>query len=503
MSSYGDVIPPLDAETPPPRPTTPAVRWSFVLALLFLLICALLVYGVPYAAFRAGYSFESGRARAATESLAKLDNAGIINRASELFRQAAAATSPSVVSIQCLRDTSNMQELHRLPPNARPRGLTFSSFGSGVVIDKEQGYIVTNGHVVDGADEIQVRVGRGQDLIARLVGADAKTDLAVLQVKGPLESQAEWADMQQVDVGDWVLAIGSPFMLEHSVSAGIVSAVGRRNLPIIGESSGYQDFVQTDAAINPGNSGGPLVDLRGRIVGINTAIYNPREGVNPEGTAGNVGIGFALSASLAKNVVEQLIRDGRVVRGYMGVILDNVDQTRAQRLGLPNARGAFVVDVDPDSPAAVGGLKPGDVVVGLGDQEIADLADLRNRTGLLPVGSNINISYYRDGKKSTAQLEIAALPLLRSLGLRLGNDPPEAQRQEPGVSVANVDLASPAFRAGLRPRQRLIAVGSRTVNSRSEAEAVAERFDPAKGISLEIIEPNGEQKQLLMGVRRR
>jgi serine protease Do len=454
---------------------------------------------VPYLAFRAGHSYEAGRAQAASDSLAKLDESGIINRASALFRMAATAASPAVVSIQCLRTVDHLPEARRLPPGTRIRGPVPSSFGSGVIVDKANGHIVTNAHVVDGADEILVRVGRSTDLVARLVGADSKTDLAVLQVPGPLDSEAAWADVDQIDIGDWVLAIGSPFMLDHSVSVGIVSAIGRRNLRILGEASSYEDFIQTDAAINPGNSGGPLVDLRGRIVGINTAIYNPRSGVDLEGTGGNVGIGFALSSAIAQNVVEQIIKTGRVVRGYMGVTLDHLDGARAAQLGLKDPQGALIVDVDPESPAAAGGLASGDVVVALDGQPIRDLAELRNRTGILPVGSKVELTFMRAGKKETAKVDITALPLLRSLGLRFAKESP-LEATQVGVPIDSVQLRTPAFRAGFRPNQRVLAIGSRPVASRDEAEAVAARFDPAKGIAIDVEEPDGTRKTILIGV---
>lgn len=500
MSELDDLTRTIESLQPPPRPATPAVRWSFVLVLLLLLLLAVLVYAVPYLAFRAGYSYEAGRAQAASESLAKLDDAGLINRASALFRMAATAASPAVVSIQCLRDVSNLPAGRQVPPGAQIRGPIPSSFGSGVIVDKANGYIVTNAHVVDGADEIQVRVGRSTDLVARLVGADSKTDLAVLQVAGPLDAEAAWAEIDKVDVGDWVLAIGSPFMLDHSVSVGIVSAIGRRNLQILGGLSSYEDFIQTDAAINPGNSGGPLVDLRGRIVGINTAIYAPpRGGIDIDGTGGNVGIGFALSAALARNVVEQIVKTGHVVRGYMGVTLDNLDGTKAAQLGVKDRQGALVVDVDPESPAAASGLRKDDVVVAMNGQPVRDLAELRNRTGVMPVGSKVTLTLLRDGQKETADVGISALPLLRSLGLRFGKETP-VEAREPGVPIESVQVRTPAFRAGFRSDQRVLAIGSRAVASRDEAEAVAARFDPAKGIAIDVEEPDGTIRTILIGV---
>jgi serine protease Do len=500
MASFDDSLAPYDPMAgPPPRPTTPPVRLVFLVVLGVLLLATLLVYGIPYVTFRAGYAYEAGRARAAEESLARLDEAGVINRASALFRAATLAVAPAVVNIQCLRDAGALGALN---PGGRRSGLVPYSFGSGVVIDKRRGFIVTNGHVVAEADEIYVRLGRSQDRPARLVGADAKTDLAVLQVDGPLEAEAEWADVRTLDVGDWVLAIGSPFTLESTVTHGIVSATGRRNLRIVGEGGGYEDFIQTDAPINPGNSGGPLVDLRGHVVGINTAMYVPPGGPASRGAAGNVGIGFAISAELARNVVEQIIANGRVVRGYLGVILDELWPARARALGLPDARGALIMGVDPESPAARAGLRPGDVIRALDDRPIEDVAGLRNRAAALPVGAQVGVHYIRDGKPGETAVTIEALPTLRALGMRI-REHLGAEGEPPTLLVEQVDPGSPAFFAGVEPGQRLIAVGNRPVASREEAETVAGRFDEGGGIPVTVIGPDGRTETLRLGGGRR
>src|SRR5579885_3407954 len=244
---------------PPPRPATPPVRRGFLLVLFVLCAMALMVYGAQYLANRIGYAWEAGRSQAASEALAKLDKAGIVGRASELFRLAATAVSPAVVNVQSLKFRRHREGFpaaavggDRLMPSLRGAEL-----GSGVIIDKDKGYIVTNNHVVKDADEILVRLGPGDDVRARLIGADPKSDLAVLQVKAGLQVQAEWGDSDHLENGDWVLAIGSPLGFDHSVTAGIVSATERNDLQI----TEYGSFIQTDAAINPGNSGGPLIDL--------------------------------------------------------------------------------------------------------------------------------------------------------------------------------------------------------------------------------------------------
>ncbi|GIW89300.1 MAG: serine endoprotease DegQ [Isosphaeraceae bacterium] len=488
MSEFGfDPADPIDPLGPPPRPATPPVRLGFLWILTGLAGAAAAIYAIPYFAFRIGYAYESGRAKAAEESLARLGQSGAVEQANSLFRTAATAVLPAVVNIQCLRAVP--AEAHQGVP--LPPGMAIpSSFGSGVVIDKQRGYIVTNGHVVQGADEILVRIGRGRDYPARLVGADSKTDLAVLQINAPLEAEASWGNVDELDIGDWVLAIGSPFTLDHTVTVGIVSAIGRRNLRIIPEFGGYEDFIQTDAAINPGNSGGPLIDLNGKIVGINTAIYSPNAGgPELEGRGGNVGIGFAISASLARTVVDQIIENGRVIRGYLGVVLSEVEPRLARQLNL-NGSGAQVRDVEPNSPAAAAGLAPNDVLIELDGQPVRDVPDLRNRIARLPVGSRVNIAFLRDGQRQTTTLTVAALPLLRSLGARVQSDentPPGL----PPLRIDSVDPGSAAARSGLRPGQRLLAIGNRTVSSPDELETILGRFDPTQPIPLRILSPDG------------
>jgi serine protease Do len=491
-----------ESSEPPPRPSIPIVRRGFLVILGVLSLLAALVYGIPYFAFRAGFAFEAGRSKAAEASLARLDEAGVIGRASALFRAAATAVAPAVVNIQCMR------EVRMRPGPEMPEGFAGqmpSSFGSGVIIDKARGYVVTNGHVVEGADEITVRLGAGREYPARLLGADGKTDIAVLQINAPLEAEASWGDVDSLEIGDWVLAIGSPFTLERSVTLGIVSAIGRRNLRIIGDGIGfgYEDFIQTDAAINPGNSGGPLVDLRGKVIGINTAIFSPRLGPQQEGPGGNVGIGFAISSALAQSVVDQLIKNGRVVRGYMGVILKDLSQADAERLGAPSTRGALIVDVDPESPAELGGLRPDDVVIELAGKPVSDTAELRNRTAGLPVGSTVPLRFLRDGKTTDSSLTISEFPSLRAMGLRLRTGRPDELNGDPGVVVEGVQPGSPAHLAGFRRGWKILAVGNRRVDSRQEAEAIAGRFDNGSGVPIQVLRNDGQRMEVILGGRSR
>ena len=333
-------------DDPPPRPATPPVRRGFLLVLFVLSLAALAVYGSIYVAERIGYAWEAGRARADMEALAQLDEAGSsIERRPCFAWRRRPFRRPSSTSNRFGRgEEATDFRACRSGGNRMTPGVQSSELGSGVIIDKAKGYVVTNNHVVKDAEQIMVRLGPGDDVRARVVGADPKSDLAVLQIKADLKVQAEWGDSDKLDIGEWVLAIGSPLGFDHSVTAGIVSATERNGLRL----AEYESFIQTDAAINPGNSGGPLVNLAGKVVGINTAIITQ--------SGGYEGIGLAIPSSLARRVVESLIKNGKVVRGYLGVMLDRrpLDTKLAKKLNLPSNRGALVAGVQPGSPAEVG-----------------------------------------------------------------------------------------------------------------------------------------------------
>jgi serine protease Do len=479
-------------EEPPPRPATPPVRRGFLLVLVVLSVLALIVYGVPSVVNRVGYAWEAGRSRAASEALAKLDKQGIVARASELFRMATTAVSPAVVNVQSLKFRRNREGLpaaavggNRMMPSLRGAEL-----GSGVIIDKEKGYVVTNNHVVKDADEILVRLGPGDDVPARLVGADPKSDLAVLQVKASLQVQAEWGDSDHLDNGDWVLAIGSPLGLDHSVTAGIVSATERNDMQI----TEYESYIQTDAAINPGNSGGPLIDLSGKVVGINTAIIS-KSGFYE-------GIGLAIPSTLARRVVESLIKEGKVVRGYLGVRIHGLNADLARRLGLPNNRGALIADVQPGSPADRAGLKSGDVITKLGDREVPDPAALRNLTAGMDVGSRVAVTIYRGGAPQSLPVTIDELPpapeVLASFGLRVrpATGGPE---HAASLEIDRVVAGSPAFRAGLRPGMRILAVGQQPVATPEQFEAATRKIDLGRGLPLRVQSLDGRVGMVVLG----
>ncbi len=471
-------------DDPPPRPATPPVRRGFLVVLTLLCLAAMLVYGVPYVAERTGYAWEAGRARADSEALAKLDEAGLVNRASALFRLATTAVSPAVVNVQSFRARRGGEGFPGLPlgGNRMTPGVQSSELGSGVVIDKAKGYVVTNNHVVRDAEQIMVRLGPGDEVRARLVGADLKSDLAVLQIKADLKVQAEWGDSDKLDIGEWVLAIGSPLGFDHSVTAGIVSATERNDLGL----SEYESFIQTDAAINPGNSGGPLINLAGKVVGINTAIITQ--------SGGYEGIGLAIPSSLARRVVEGLIKNGKVARGYLGVLLYKgpLDTNVARKLKLPSNKGALVVEVQPGSPAAQVGLKANDVIVKIADHDIADTAALRLMTAGLDAGAQVPMTFYRDGKPQTATVTIAELPqapeLVFSLGLGLRERPADKEGGRTVIEIDRVVAGTTAFNVGMRPGMRILAVGEppEPVSTLAEYEAALRKLDPGRPVALEV-----------------
>ncbi|MDX1593195.1 MAG: Do family serine endopeptidase, partial [Gammaproteobacteria bacterium] len=316
------------------------------------------------------------------------------------------------------------------------------SLGSGVIIDAEQGYVVTNHHVVARAREITVTLRDGRALPATPVGADPEADIAVIRVEADDLTALELADSDSLRVGDFVVAIGNPFGLGQTVTSGIVSALGRSGLGI----EGYEDFIQTDASINPGNSGGALVNLRGELVGINTAILAP--------AGGNVGIGFAIPAYMVRELVAQLVEHGEVRRGHLGVVLQDLTPRLAEAFGIETTRGAVVSEVADGSPAQRAGLRPGDVIVTVDGVPLRGVAQLRNIVGLRRIGETVELGILRDGRPLALTLEIAE-PVIghlegagvdpRLAGARfsdLGPDHPLRGRVE-GVLVSDVEHGSP------------------------------------------------------------
>ncbi len=286
-------------------------------------------------------------------------------------------------------------------PQGQPREQKEHSLGSGVIVSPD-GYILTNNHVVDDATDIEVVLKDKRQMKARVVGTDPRTDIAVLKIPATGLTSVTIGASNKMRVGDVVLAIGDPFGIGETVTMGIVSALGRRSLDIEG-AGGYEDFIQTDASINPGNSGGALVNTRGQLIGINTAIIS-------NGGGGNQGIGFAVPIDMARHVMEQLVSNGKVTRGYLGVSIQEVTPALAKAFGLPSAEGALVGDVNSDSPGAKAGLLKGDVIVGLNGQPVSDYQDLRLRVSQSAPGDAAKLDIYRNGQKRQMSVTLGELP---------------------------------------------------------------------------------------------
>ncbi len=344
-----------------------------------------------------------------------------------------------------------------------PQTRRTQSAGSGVVVDAAGGYIVTNNHVVEGADEISVGLSDGRVLSGELVGRDAQVDLAVVKVDPKGLRQIAFANSGQLRVGDFVVAIGNPFGLNQTVTSGIVSALGRSGLGI----EGYEDFIQTDASINPGNSGGALVDLAGRLVGINTAIFAP--------SGGNVGIGFAIPSNMVKAVLSQLLAHGKVQRGYIGMDVQSLTPELAEAFGATRVAGVVVVQIDPDSPAAKAGVQPGDVVVQLGERRIEKMGDYRSQEAVVFAGGKLPITVQRNGQPRALVLALEAYEGEQIAGQRLNAKlrgaelqnfrSPEGPEAGAGILVTEMAFDSPAGIAGLRKGDVIVAVNRQPVRN--------------------------------------
>jgi serine protease Do len=332
-----------------------------------------------------------------------------------------------------------------------PKDFRQQSLGTGVIIDKE-GFILTNNHVVEMADEIKVKLADEKEFLAKIIGRDQKTDLALIKIESdkPL-SPLPLGDSDQLDVGEWVVAIGNPFGLGNTVTAGIVSAKYRQ----IGQSS-YDNYIQTDASINPGNSGGPLLNTSGEVVGINTAIFSQ--------SGGNIGIGFAIPINMAKDLLPQL-KTGKVVRGWLGVMIQKITPELKQKLDLKDEKGALVADVTPGGPAEKAGIQRGDVIVTFNGKEIKEMSELPYVVASTPVGKSVNVQVLRKGQKKTFEIKIAELkdekeaPVVTEakprLGMTVEDLTPELAKnfglsEARGVVVVQVEDGSSAAEAGLR-----------------------------------------------------
>jgi serine protease Do len=420
------------------------------------------------------------------------------------FKEVARKVRPAVVNLSVVKNVKAggmgmdpfmdqfFGRFFQQPDQGREQTFKQRSLGSGVIVDAQAGYVLTNNHVVEDADAITVKLADKRELPGTVVGRDPKTDLAVVRIKDASGlTAAPFGDSDQIDVGDWVLAVGSPFGLEQTVSHGIISAKGR----VIGDGP-YDDFLQTDAPINPGNSGGPLVDLAGEVVGINTAI-STRSG-------GSEGIGFAIPSNMAKSIYHELVSSGKVVRGWLGISIQDLDPALAVHFGLPkDSKGVLVADVMDQGPAKAAGLRSGDVIQSFAGKSVDSVRELQRLVAETPVGKESDLAVWRgDGLKNLtvkignmdqgddaeSQGDSEASPAPK-LGLDVRPlTPDEAQQRhvEGGAYVEQVAPGSPAEEAGIQPGDLILELGHNSVHGPQDLARYAKRLKAGSTLVLRV-----------------
>ncbi len=408
------------------------------------------------------------------------------------LESAAQRVSPSVVSITSARSGGE-----EVPAFLRPFGPgdgEVKGVGSGVIVDA-RGYVLTNNHVVEGATRLVVRLHDDRELDAVVVGRDPKTDVAVIEIEADDLAAATLADSDDLRVGQWVMAAGSPFGLPRTVTAGIVSAVGRGAMGI----TDYGDFIQTDAAVNQGNSGGPLIDLEGRVVGINTAIASRNGGSN--------GIGFTIPINLARNVMNQLIADGVVRRGWLGIVMGELTPELAGSFGFSTTEGILINDIDPQGPARAAGVRIGDIITRIDGVAVEDMGALRNLVSQRRPESEVELAVWRAGGEQTLRVRLGTLPgdesnpttrpapkkrtKTRGLGVRLEPVPTQVRkryqlRDGQGALVTDVVAGSVASKAGIVPGDVLLSVSDTAIASPDQARRALDAADLRKGARVRV-----------------
>ena len=433
------------------------------------------------------------------------------------FTEIVEEASPAVVKVLVEYESENpryQEELEELPEYLRrffdfrggpPVPRERAGMGSGFIISGD-GYVVTNNHVVENARQVVVRLPDRQEFDAEVVGLDPRSDLAVLKIEGEGLPTLSLAEGRDVKVGQWVLAIGSPFGLDFSVTAGIVSALGRSLPTETGDN--YVPFIQTDVAINPGNSGGPLFNLEGEVIGVNSQIFT-RSG-------GSIGLSFAIPASVVRNVVAQIQEAGVVERGWLGVSIQDVDRNLADSFGLDRPRGALIAQVGKDSPAEQAGLEPGDVILSFAGEAIETSADLPHVVGLIAPGTKVVAVIFREGKEQDLTVEVGGLGAdevasvnagvaadgsISILGMRLVEaDPAELSSigLSGGVAVREVDRGSPADEAGVMTGDVLTRLGNQPIGRIEDLDGLAEQLIPGSSVPARLIRG---RSPLFIGIR--
>jgi len=433
------------------------------------------------------------------------------------FTEIVEEASPAVVKVLVEYESENpryQEQLEELPESLRrffdfrggpPVPRERAGMGSGFIISGD-GYVVTNNHVVENARQVVVRLPDRQEFDAEVVGLDPRSDLAVLKIQGEGLPALSLAEGRDVKVGQWVLAIGSPFSLDFSVTAGIVSALGRSLPTETGDN--YVPFIQTDVAINPGNSGGPLFNLEGEVIGVNSQIFT-RSG-------GSIGLSFAIPASVVRNVVQQIQETGLVERGWLGVSIQDVDRNLADSFGLDRPRGALIAQVGKDSPAEQAGLEPGDVILSFAGEAIETSADLPHVVGLIAPGTKVVAVIFREGDEQDLTVEVGGLGAdevarvntgvaadgsVSILGMRLVEaDPAELSSigLSGGVAVSQVDRGSPADEAGVMTGDVLTRLGNQPVGRIEDLDGLAEQLLPGSSVPARLIRG---RSPLFIGIR--
>ncbi len=448
-----------------------------------------------------------------------LSTTAIADQLSATFQAVSVALQPSVVSIKTVRslEGSRQQRFGRspfpdglgedffdrfFPPQQPSQGFLQQGLGTGVIVSPD-GHIVTNAHVIADADEVTVQLADDRELKAEVIGSDSKSDLAVIKIEAEDLHPAHLGDSDRLQVGQWVVAIGSPFGLRASMTAGIVSATGRSRVGL----ADYEDFIQTDAAINPGNSGGPLANLRGEVVGINTAILS-RSG-------GNMGIGMAIPSNMVRSIMASLIEDGHVERGYLGVTIQDLSDELASSFNYDSNDGALVGDVNEDSPAQDAGLQQGDIIVQLDNKPVKNVDDLRLDIAASSPGTRVRLKVFRDGKTKTITVKLGSLPNSdeevagdsETGGQRLGLsvrtlDEETAQRlgydvNPGGIVITAIEPLGAAARAGLQPREVILRVQGVDIGDAATFRREIRKHDLKKGIRLTVLRGDAERFVIL------
>ena len=395
--------------------------------------------------------------------------------------------TPAVVNIYTISEIQErnqqiddpfLRKFFNIPGQQKSRKKNRSGLGSGVIINSKKGYIITNNHVIAKAKDIKVKLHDGREFKATLVGADPASDIAVIKIIPDNLVSLKFSDSEKLRVGDFVVAIGNPFGIGQTVTSGIVSALGRSGLGI----EAYENFIQTDASINPGNSGGALVNLKGELIGINTAIIGSRGG------SGSVGIGLAIPANMALDITEQLIKYGKVKRGYLGVSAQDLTNDLAKAFGINTNKGAIITQVQKDSPAYIAGIKIGDVVIKINNQLVKNTAAMRNKIGLLKLNSVISMELNRKGKIIIAKVKIIEPKISKNSGIKINSrlqgiifsEIKEGMLEYGkvnGIKIMKIKKDSRAYAVGIRPNDIILSINNIPVQKIKDLEIVSGEND--------------------------